>query len=360
MAISVECTCGKRFNVKDEWAGQTVQCQICQNSIIVPLPEEEHSLPPIAEAPTVQPSPSPQKFGEDSMLCDFCAEPIPAQSAICPLCGESLQDSLPQHQVISMVQANVEELDQYTSMFENLENDEKMAGSTIGVTTIVVGLISLLSIIMIAGGIMMKKDGELLIVFGIILLIGFGIGFLVALANDLKSRISDNETALKAFKSFVCAITTNRFSKAYARLSPAARNLSRTTYPEVAKITISMDQPSITNPKQMKKYWKGLIKPSGSYNRTCSLKSFKILSGGGIEDKYAIAEVDMKITTYPSILIALILLNLLICLIVILIVQKTETLKFRKLMIKSNGKWYFTSGDFGGIMDRLESVDNIG
>lgn len=358
MPIAVECTCGKRFNVKDEWAGQTVQCQVCESSVIVPYPENESASQPVAETEQFYESSPIQEVDNDSKLCEFCAEPISASAIICPLCGERLTETLPQHQIIEVLKASAEELDAHTSDLENIENDIKLAGKTIGAMTITLSIISLLSLAMIVGGAVMK-DGTGLIVFGVILLFCFGLGFLVALTNDLKAKISDNETPLKAFKSFVGAITTNRTTKAFARLIPSARNLTRTTYPNVEKINIDTGQLTMTSVEEMKKYWKGLIKPTSGCNRTCGVKGYKIVSGGGPEDKYAIAEVELKVTTYPSILIALVLINLLVCLLVILIVQKKEPLTFRKLMIKSNGKWYFASGDFECVLDELESVEEI-
>lgn len=363
MPIAIECTCGKRFNVKDEWAGQTLECQICGGSIFVPAAEAEIApAEPVEHSPQQPPPPLPQAMAipEDSKMCEYCAEPIPQDAMTCPLCGESLQHTVPPERQREILSRTAAELDQYTGDFSNLESDNKLAGAPIRAMTIVLSIISLISTAMIVGGAMMHKDdGVLLVVFGVILLFIFGLSALVAIFNDFKAKIKENESALQAFKSFVLAIRTKRSAKAFVRLTPAARQQAKTTIPQVEKINISEEQISIYNPEDLKKYWTGLIKPSNMQNRTCQLSKFRVIDGGKPEDKYAIVEVDMKITTYPSLLIFLILINLLVVLLAVLIVQKSETLKFRKVMIKSNGRWYFTSGDFCGPLDSLPSLENL-
>lgn len=356
MAIAIECTCGKRFNVKDEWAGEQVECQVCQTLLLVPM--REGGIPPVEiyEEPVQE---EVVDTSESQKMCEYCAEAIPSSATFCPYCGETLNEKISQEQIIVLLKNETEKLDEYTSVQDNIEQDKKLAGSLLATKTIIIAIFTLIGIAMITGGALMHRNGVPLVVIGIIVSLIFGISWIVSFVNDLTSTISDNETALKAINGFLKGVKTNRIKKAYARLIPTARHTVSVTYPNVEKINISTDVTQITSPALLKKYWKGLINCTAACNRTSQFNSLKIVSGGQPGDKYAIAEMNMKITTYPSWLIILIFINLLIAVLVIIIVQKSETIKFRKLLIQSNGKWYMASGEFNGILDNLKSIKDL-
>lgn len=41
MPIKIECSCGKKLSVKDEFAGRTVKCPVCQSRLSIPLTQDE-------------------------------------------------------------------------------------------------------------------------------------------------------------------------------------------------------------------------------------------------------------------------------------------------------------------------------
>jgi hypothetical protein len=41
MPISLQCTCGKAYRIKDELAGKKIRCSACNKVIAVPIPEPE-------------------------------------------------------------------------------------------------------------------------------------------------------------------------------------------------------------------------------------------------------------------------------------------------------------------------------
>jgi hypothetical protein len=56
MPIVVTCECGKRFNVKDEFAGKRGKCPVCGHILVVPAPE---ATIPVEEEPEPEAAPPP-------------------------------------------------------------------------------------------------------------------------------------------------------------------------------------------------------------------------------------------------------------------------------------------------------------
>ena len=85
MVIQVECSCGKRFNVRDEWADQEVKCQVCGAMVLV---EKEESGEPV---PSLSADKSTVSEAQDKpRRCEFCDEEIPSKSIVCPFCRENV------------------------------------------------------------------------------------------------------------------------------------------------------------------------------------------------------------------------------------------------------------------------------
>src|SRR5437899_245562 len=51
MAILVNCRCGQTYSVRDEFAGQPVQCAVCSQVVFVP------AVPPPSPGPRLRPQP---------------------------------------------------------------------------------------------------------------------------------------------------------------------------------------------------------------------------------------------------------------------------------------------------------------
>jgi hypothetical protein len=51
MPITLSCSCGKVFTLKDELAGRRIRCPACQGVMEVPAPEEEMVEPVVTEEP---------------------------------------------------------------------------------------------------------------------------------------------------------------------------------------------------------------------------------------------------------------------------------------------------------------------
>jgi hypothetical protein len=76
MPITVECSCGKRFQVADERAGHKVRCTVCQEVVAVPGRAEE------AEAGYAV---------EDMRKCPRCKRKWPGETVLCVNCGYNFQ-----------------------------------------------------------------------------------------------------------------------------------------------------------------------------------------------------------------------------------------------------------------------------
>jgi len=184
MPISVVCRCGKRFNVKDEKAGQNVRCQLCNSFIPVPVPcsQDEPRVP--VEA---QPHPAMENtVSNDTITCRFCSEEIPANFRVCPFCKEPVNNTLSQEDYGSLLCGFVQELDSMTSSPGNLEMDRKYLKKLFTAKTIVLASISMLTILMMVFGVI-ARDMAPLMFSGVIFFLAFGISLLLSFMNDIKS-----------------------------------------------------------------------------------------------------------------------------------------------------------------------------
>jgi hypothetical protein len=76
MPITVECSCGKRFQVADDRAGHKVRCAVCQEIVPIPGRAEE------AEAGYAV---------EDMRKCPKCKRKWPGETVLCVACGYNFQ-----------------------------------------------------------------------------------------------------------------------------------------------------------------------------------------------------------------------------------------------------------------------------
>lgn len=95
MPISFACRCGKKFQVKDDWAGKKSKCPACGAVLTIPAPAAKTTAPPesnlkdllaeegyaIHEDEEEKPK---QKAGPP---CPACNEPMQPGAVLCVLCG---------------------------------------------------------------------------------------------------------------------------------------------------------------------------------------------------------------------------------------------------------------------------------
>ena len=350
MPITVTCGCGKVFKVRDGLAGEVAICQVCGRSIPVTIDANEQVVP-VAQPMAVS---APMVGHDDDMRqCSACAEPVPADALHCPMCGESLAHNLDAARAREMLEAQIQSLE------EHLENrgaaaDDQLRGSTLTARTIVVGIITLVSAIMVAIGAAMPGDsGVGFIVIGIFLGIGFAIGFLVSMSNDkATSHIHDARSADKAYKNYFKAIRTRRANRAFAALTPTARKAGVVETIEFDKIPTNPGSYLIADPDSFRKYWQSVLAGPSLQARGCLLKKVRLV--GTSEDDVAVVEAEFQFTNYASLLALLILINLIVCAIVIAICTKRETKVIRKVLVRRRGRWYVVEGEFQGILDKVE------
>lgn len=337
MPISVQCTCGKTFRVKDELAGLPVTCQVCGAQI---LATEAPAVPPI-HAPTAPPS-----AGTSS--CPACAEPIPAGARRCPHCGESLASTVMSNEEL----AKALDLIRAELARHSPDQDDVLRGGMWSGKTIALGVLALASMALLAYG-AMSRNGEPAVVFGIILGLCFGIPTLVSFFNDRHAMyLQEAEGPVQAYKRFYMAVKTGRTGKAFAALIPPARQAEHPP-------TIAFKNPKIPNNPQRRPfsdvksyaaYWKEIFQGKNNWVRYYQLNKVRVILPE--TDGVAVVEANLKLTTYNSLLLLSILLSLWIAVILILIFQQKEDVVVRKAFIRHEGRWYLLDGSIEGDLDK--------
>ncbi len=71
MPIDVTCACGQTYAIREEFAGQRVQCPFCQQMLTIPTPDRPAATPPVGARPT----PTPALFGSPTNLTNPTPSP---------------------------------------------------------------------------------------------------------------------------------------------------------------------------------------------------------------------------------------------------------------------------------------------
>ncbi len=350
MPITVTCSCGKVFKVKDEAAGGSVRCQICGAELTVPAGGETPQPPTLPMAP---PDPQGAPAGK-TIVCPACAEDVPSEYPKCPYCGEGLEGLMSPEEQDALLRKTIEALDNHVSDPGKLDADARLRGGFFAVKTIVLALITAGAIAMIVGGAMSSsRDAAALVGFGVVLVIIFGIALLVSFAHDCgASGIQSASTPEKAFRRFFMAVKTRRTGKAYAAVAPGSRRVGRVETVKFEKIPPHTGSYAINDAPTFNKYWLSVFKGPSMQTRGVQLK--KVGKVREIGDDFAVVEVECLFTNYPSLLILTILINLILCAILIAIIQKKTPVRIRKLLIKRHGRWFIADGEFEGTLDKLK------
>jgi hypothetical protein len=338
MAITLNCTCGKEYNFEDDAVGTTLKCECGQQLHI----SKSVSPAMIAQSTTVASVPS----NSSHMTCRGCGGRIPAMSSSCQFCGAQVVAQLNKDESASVLDQMRAQIDAHLNDADALEADARMKGGTLTVKTMVLMALALF------GFVLCFTDA---IGFGVILILIFAIPVIVSWTNDRKcSRIQTAENAADALKYYLTAIRTGRYHKAFPCLAPPARKVE-----SVNTIKFKADIPahgggySIEDLGTFTEFWKSIFTGPSGQSRTVAVKKFRVLKQKG---DLALVEAELDVTNYPSMLLLTIFLGVLVCALLILVIQKRESRRITKLLIKRDSLWFIADGSLEGTVDAM-SVD---
>lgn len=353
MPFAVKCNCGKVFNVKDEFQGREVCCQVC-NATFVAQPEPvAPATPPMPAAPAAPAGISAAAQSPKTSPCPFCKEHIPEASAVCPFCKERLAAQMSSEQAAAALNGMTAQLDLHVADPARLEADSAARGRFLATRTIVLGGLTIFgALLFIIGLILGEDDGGACIVFGILFFLAFIIPAIVSLCNDRKaSHIQDVDDPAEAFRRYFMACKTRRYAKAFVCLAPTARNGGVAQSPVFTNIPYQPADVPIADLAGFRNYCRTIFKGPGSNGRTVQLKSIRL--EGARPDGRIWIQADVAFTSVSSWWLLLVLLNLIIAVIVISVVTKREKKTIRKLLVRRNGRWYIAEAAFEGDLDKL-------
>jgi hypothetical protein len=348
MPTSVTCACGKMFKVRDDLVGSTVTCQVCGAAVPVPSPTHDLTdVSPRRSAPVAPPFAPPPS---NTIACPACAEQIPAGALRCPLCKEEIVRDLTPEQQRTQLAELLRSVTEHATDAHAVEQDAAQRGGFFAVKTLVLGGFAILSLILLVGGVL-ATNGEVAIVMGVILGLIFGLATLVSLSNDNQaSHIQDAPTAEKAFRRYFMAMQTGRQRKAYFALAPSARTNAPVEIPQFEKLPSRPGPACVDDPTSFAEYVKCIFAGGSQHNRSVQLKKVKIVSQ---YDAFAVVEAQVDFSSYASLLLLTILINILVCAIVVVVFTKREKRTIHKLLIQHEGRWYIADPGFEGAIDRL-------
>ncbi|HLX62919.1 MAG TPA: zinc ribbon domain-containing protein [Planctomycetota bacterium] len=358
MPVTVNCTCGKVFKVKDELAGRAVTCQVCGRTLTAPMFDAAAPVnfapPPVPPANYYSKPPAPIAA---TMQCPACAEDIPANARFCPLCGEVLKDTLSQEDQTALLQDAATKLDAHLADMSAQMDDQRIKGGFLSVKSIIAGIFLLLALALLIKGITdpSPNDGPVFVVLGVIATFITGICFLVSLMNDSKaSHITDAPRADIACRNFFSAVKTGRAGKAFVALIPSARTSgsAETIQFKDEKIPVNTGRYEINDLPSFRAYWKSVFVGPSMQTRAVQIKNVRVLRNIGSD--MAIVQAEFAVTNYPTIAILVVFFcNLLIGVILVFALQRRENQQIKKLLIRRNGKWFIAESELKGQLDAI-------
>ena len=360
MPIEITCRCGKVFRVRDALAGQTVVCQICGSPQLAPAAGPPAGLPAQPVPPPRPPTPLAApglSASQPARTCPACAETIPADAVFCPLCRDSLGNSVDPAHVRKLVQERVAALDDYLLNRNGAQQDAALIGTRFTTRTRVSAGIALACTVLVGFGFAVKHED----VSTVLLVIGFVVGIpaliclLVSVSHDRATAdIHQAPDARRAFLRYYVALRTRRPNRAFAALAPSARQSGPAPTIQLEKIPANKGAWHIDDLASYDNYWKSILRGPSMQTRTCRLLSARVV--GVTPDGEAEVEATFEFGSYPSLLILLILLNLIVCAIVVAICTKREKRTVRKRLVRRRDRWYVLDGEFEGPADRVAAT----
>jgi hypothetical protein len=354
VSIIVSCSCGKKYSVRDDFAGRQFNCKSCNSTILTPsaLSVEETTVPVAlsVENPKeiyVQKATVPEPIL--TKACPWCAETIHKEATVCRYCKQVLNKGLSDSDLSARRLAVHQSLDELFTDPIQMAKNKSLRGSLISLRTYVLFCFIGLGIIMSVLG--FAKSGEEMVfvaAFGVIFIFFFGIASIVSFFNDVFCSSINTKNPLKTFKRYFLAVRTRRFAKAYAALAPSARTVGSVKTVEPEKIPFRNGSYKISSLESFKEYSNSYLKGPPGHTRYVNLLKVRLVKQ---DQGTAVVEAEIKFSSYPTLLLILIIVPL-ICVILIVALTKSETLTVRKLLVEHNGKWFVADGEFDGPLDQ--------
>lgn len=335
MAIALTCTCGKEYSFDDDAVGTTLKCA-CGQELRV---SKSVSPAMIAQSSTVASVPSTSSL----ITCPGCGGRIPAKSSSCQFCGAQVVMQLNKDESAAVLDQMRAQIDAHLNDSDATDADSRMKGGTLTVKTMV------LMALAVFGFVLCFTDA---IGFGIVLLLIFAIPVIVSWTNDRNcSRIQTTENAANAFQYYLTAIRTGRYHKAFPCLAPPARKAANVeTIKFKADIPAHTGQYSIEDLGTFSEFWKSIFTGPSGQSRSVAVKNVRVLNQKG---DLALVQAELEATNYPSMLLLTVLLGVLICALLILVIQKRESRKITKLLIRRDNQWFIADGSLEGSIDSV-------
>jgi hypothetical protein len=206
-----------------------------------------------------------------------------------------------------------------------------------------------LTIGLIALGAISKHEAAIIVGVGFgmvcaIIALFFVIGDLVFLSVRARG------TGYDGARCFVRALKLGRWRNAFACLSPVAkRTAMRTALPELHCTDLHV---VLDSPDELRRYWSPIVRSSGGRSRRITSWRLVPISRQPAVERYML---QMRVQTYPSWIIALIVLGL-IGLIAIVVLQMTMTrshsFAYPVMVVKHRSRWWMVSGGVYPTVDR--------
>lgn len=245
----------------------------------------------------------------------------------------------------------IERLNEHLDNPGNVELDRKEAGGKIRTVTMVfVAVAAIVTIGLGAMAMSMRRNDGIIFAVGLVsfLFIGLSIALIVI---DLRMTPRDQPVPpVKTLQHFFKAIALGRLGYAWSALCPTARDTS-VEPPRLGDIPIGPGSFALRSTHDFKEYLATFARPGAGQMRTMQIKRVNLLTEDG---DVAIVEVEAMFQAWPQwaqivsvvgfVLVRL--LGVILFLVLYLSLRKTQTVTFRKTLIRgSNGVWYMYSAD---------------
>lgn len=288
---------------------------------------------------------------EEKQECPECAERIPLGVVACPLCGADLAWRMRPGDAAASLDAIRKGLDDYMG-FGAYQKEVATGSAVFTAKTIVGGLLTLGCILVVIGGCLSSgSDSEGIVVLGVMAGIVCSICTLVCLAHDLGSmrlaKVRDPKTFVKRF---ITAALRGRETRAYLATAPSSRAPSMMHEVDLGVLPQHAEVPPIDSSGGFRKYWQKYVK-SGPSLQTRAVAVRKVHPAREVAPGLYAVDVDLRVTSYPSLAVLLFLVIGLFVALVILVLQKKHDLTVTKLVIEHRGRLFMLEPELMGALD---------